>query len=281
MVKLNKKTGEGSARTESSLDSIGDTIGERLRSVREGKGLSLEDVQKATKIHPNTINDLEKGRLEDKVGEAYVRAFIKNYAAYLGMDAKSIMAEYSSRRNTTEKSDTGIVKDEPRKKEQAPRKKAPQKNSNTEFIRSVTAILVSIAVIFALILGLVKLGQHAKAAFANIKIKKSTVSRKAEQPPPAVKIIIPIPKQDKLTLSVAVSADVWLKVIADGKVVFHKTLSRKSKETWKAEKEIRLAEIGKPEALKLNVNGREIDFSDNRLSRSILITQEGIDFEPK
>ncbi|MDP3788784.1 MAG: DUF4115 domain-containing protein [Candidatus Omnitrophota bacterium] len=278
MVKLNKKTGETSTHVEGSLS----TIGERLRSTRESKGLSLEDVHKATKIHPNTINDLEKGRLEDKVGEAYVRAFIKNYAAYLGMDAKSIMAEYSSRRNTTEKSSAGIEKDEPRKKEQAPRKKAPQKNSNTELIRSVMAILVSIAVIFALMLGLLKFGQYAKGAIANIKIKKSTISKKAV--PPAllpVKTIIPIPRQDKLTLSVAASSDVWLKVIADGKVVFHKALSRKSKETWKAEKEIRLAEIGKPEALELNVNGKEIDFSENRLSRSILITQEGIDFEPK
>lgn len=280
MVKLNKKTGEISAPGAYAEGSL-NTIGERLRSARESKGLSLEAVRKATKIHPETIDALENGRLEDKVGEAYAKAFIKNYAAYLGMDARSIAAEYSSKKYAAEKCAGGAKKDEPRKREQAPKKKAPQKNSNTELIRSVVAILAAIAVIFALILGMVKLGQYAKDVFLNIKIKKNVVHKKAEQPPEGVKTIVPIPKQDKLTLGITASADVWLKVVVDGKVAFYNTLSKKSKEVWKAEKEIRLAEIGKPEALKLNVNGKEIDFSDNRLSRSVLITKEGVDFESK
>ena len=192
-----------------------------------------------------------------------------------------MLPDRSSKRHAAEKGTDDTKKDEPRKREQAPKKKAPQKNSNTELIRSVMAILVGIAVIFALILGLAKLGQYAKAAFASIKIKKSTVYKKAEQPAESAKTIISIPKQDKLTLGITASTDVWLKVVVDGKVAFYNTLSKKSKETWKAEKEIRLAEIGKPEALKLNVNGKEIDFSDNRFSRSVLITQEGVDFEPK
>ncbi len=276
MVKL-KKAGEISAHAEGSLN----TIGERLRSIREGKGLSLEDVQKATKIYPETIDALEKGRLEDKVGAAYVKAFIKNYATYLGVDAPAIIAECSSKRHTAEKGAGGTKKEEPQKKEQLVRKKAPQKNSNTELIRSVIAILVSVVVIFALILGLIKLGQYAKAAFLDIKMKKSAVCKKPEQPVKSAKTIIPIPKQDKLTLGITLSADVWLKIAADGKVVFYGTLSKKSKEAWKAEKEIRLTEIGKPEALKFNVNGKEIDFSDNRFSRNVLITKEGVDFEPK
>ena len=92
--------------------------------------------------------------------------------------------------------------------------------------------------------------------------------------------VIPIPKAKTLTLTLDASSDVWLKVMVDGKVAFYKILSRKSKETWKAEKEIRLAEIGKPEALSMNVNGKDIDLSKS-LSRNILITHEGVDFKPR
>lgn len=272
MVKL-KKTGEAAAPIGGSLG----TIGERLKSVRESKGLSLEDVRKATKIHPKTIDALENGRLEEAVGAAYVKAFIKNYAAYLGIDAKGIMEEYSSKRHTAEKEPA----DESRKKEQPPKKKTSAKNRDPEFTRVVIAVIVSIAVIFAAIIGLIRLGQYAKSAVAHMKIQKSQAYKEAEQPKKPAKTIVPIPRQDKLTLGITASADVWLKVIADGKVVFHETLSKKYKESWQAEKEIRLTEIGKPEALKLNVNGKELDFSENRLSRSILITQEGVDFGPK
>ena len=280
MVKL-KRAGEGGAESESSLDMIG----EKLRLARQNKGLSLEDVQKATKMHPKTIEALERGRLEDKVGEAYVRAFLKNYATYLGMDGKSIVAEYVSKKHGSEKQITEARKAVPTRKEIAPKKKISPKRDYSELVRAVTTVIVFIAVLIALVFVATKLGQYAKSISAEIKArsiaKKAETARLPKENKPAAHEIVPIPRQDKLTLTITTSNDVWLKVMLDGKVVFYNTLSKKSKETWKAEKEIRLSEIGKPESLKLNVNGKDIDFSKNRLARSVLITQEGVDFEPK
>ena len=70
-------------------------------------------------------------------------------------------------------------------------------------------------------------------------------------------------------------------MIRDGELAFHGILPKKSKETWQADKEMILSEIGKPEALSLNINGKDIDFSQQRLGRNILITHEGVDLEPK
>lgn len=271
MVKL-KKAGESSVNVENPAS----TIGERLRSARQKKGLSLEDVHRITKIHPKTIEALEKDQLEDKVGGTYVKAFIRNYATYLGMDAKSIIEEYVSKKSGAE-----VKKDDaPKKRAGAEKEIAPPRGTYSELIRAVMTVLVFIVVLFVIIFGAAKMGQYAKGAVAKIKFK-SAPYKKVEPPKEIAKEIVPIPKQDKLTLTVTASAEVWLKVILDGKVAFHQALSKKSQETWKADKEIRLAEIGKPESLKLVVNGKDIDFSKNRLSRSILITQEGVDFKPK
>ena len=70
-------------------------------------------------------------------------------------------------------------------------------------------------------------------------------------------------------------------VMQDGKMVFRGILLKGSKETWQAEKEIRLSEIGRPEALGLNVNGKDITLSGRRIGKSILITHKGINLDPK
>jgi len=111
--------------------------------------------------------------------------------------------------------------------------------------------------------------------------ERAAINAEKSGPDEEVTEIVPIPKQKMLTLTLNATNDTWLKVIVDGKVTFHNTLAKKSKETWKAEKEIRLVEIGKPEALMLIVNGKDIEFSGKRLSRNIFVTQEGVHFEPK
>lgn len=280
MAKL-KKTGE----VNMSSQAVMGTIGERLKSARENKGLSLDDVYRIIKIHPKTLEALEKGRLEDKLGAAYVKAFLKNYSAFLGMDADKVTAEYNSKKRSQEPR-----KEEFRKIRMADKKKESSGKNNQELLRAVTTLAIFLVILAAVAFGAVKTSQFAKNAFS--KVRTRTVSNKKsepakESPKPAAaraqtaaESIVPIPKERMLTLTLITSNDVWLKVIVDGKVAFHRILSKKSKETWKAEKEIRLAEIGKPEALAMNVNGKDIDFSKIPV-RNILITREGVDLEPK
>ncbi len=286
MAKL-KKTGESNVSSQLMMGSIG----ERLKSARESRGLSLEDVYKAVKIHHKTLEALEKGRLESKLGETYVKAFLKSYSTFLGMDAEAVLKEYNSKKHAAA-SNNG-----PRSTVHGPRqsidnrKKQAHKKNNAELIRAVMTTAALIAILAALAFGAVKISRFAKNTFSKIKIsavsnKKSEPVRESSKPPPseprqsAAEEIMPIPKQKTLTLALAASNDVWLKVTVDGKVAFHRILSKKSKETWKAEKEIRLAEIGKPEALMMSVNGKDIDFSKTP-TRNILITHEGVDLEPK
>ncbi len=271
MVKL-KKPVEGSLGAQPPVGSIGG----RLKSARENKGLSLEEVHRITKIHPKTIEALEKGEIDNKLGETYARAFLKNYSTFLGLDAGVILAEYVSKKDPLESRKEADIRKEIFKKGEKEAKK-----DNVELLRAVMTIAVIIASLFILTLGAVKIGQRL-VSYKKTEPSKEIAKGAEKREPPAVKEekIIPIPKAKILTLTLDTSNDVWLKVIVDGKVAFHKTLSKKSKETWKAEKEIRLAEIGKPEALSINVNGKDIDLSKS-LSRTILITQDGVDLKPR
>lgn len=68
------------------------TVGEILKTTREQKNIALAEVEKTTKIKVNFLEILEKndfGKINDAT---VVRGFIKNYAEYLGLSSKNILA---------------------------------------------------------------------------------------------------------------------------------------------------------------------------------------------
>jgi cytoskeletal protein RodZ len=69
-------------------------LGALLRKAREEKGFSLDDVQDQTKIRKRYLEALEKGDYDVLPGKFYIRAFIKNYAEFVGLDADELLKHY-------------------------------------------------------------------------------------------------------------------------------------------------------------------------------------------
>jgi len=67
-----------------------------LRQTREKKGLSLVDVENATKIRVRYIQALETEHYELIPGEVYRVGFLKNYARLLELDTEAVIAGYRS-----------------------------------------------------------------------------------------------------------------------------------------------------------------------------------------
>lgn len=68
-------------------------IGSHLKSVREEKGYSIEEVSKATKISSPVIRALEDGRL-DNVDPVYLKGFLKLYCRFLGLSWEEFLKEH-------------------------------------------------------------------------------------------------------------------------------------------------------------------------------------------
>ncbi len=62
-------------------------LGQWLRETRETKGLSLAQVENATRIRQKYLAALESGEQEQLPGDVPTRGFLRNYAAFLGLDA--------------------------------------------------------------------------------------------------------------------------------------------------------------------------------------------------
>lgn len=68
-----------------------DSVGARLRNARLAKNVSIEEIYKKTKIHPNVLSALEEDRFSS-LNPVYLRSFLKQYAGFLGLNPQELVA---------------------------------------------------------------------------------------------------------------------------------------------------------------------------------------------
>lgn len=69
-------------------------LGDRLKEARTAKGYTLDDLQSITKIQKRYLAGIENEDFGSMPGSFYVRAFIKQYAEAVGLDADEMLSLY-------------------------------------------------------------------------------------------------------------------------------------------------------------------------------------------
>ncbi|WP_429970698.1 helix-turn-helix domain-containing protein [Fructilactobacillus sp. Tb1] len=75
-------------------------IGKELSSAREKAGLSIDAVQKDTKIQKKYLVAIENNDFDALPGKFYVRAFVKSFANAVGLDGDKFINQYIPEENT-------------------------------------------------------------------------------------------------------------------------------------------------------------------------------------
>ncbi len=70
------------------------TLGEKLMRARKRKSLELRAVERETKVAFKYLLALERGRYGELPAPIYARGFLARYAAFLGLDAAQLAAEF-------------------------------------------------------------------------------------------------------------------------------------------------------------------------------------------
>ncbi len=89
-----EKTAEIIDLSASRAAAQGDGAGPFLASARLAAGLEIADAAAATKIKPAHIEAIETGNTAGLPATPYAVGFVRVYAAYLGLDADAIAAEF-------------------------------------------------------------------------------------------------------------------------------------------------------------------------------------------
>ncbi|WP_127531699.1 helix-turn-helix domain-containing protein [Paenibacillus kobensis] len=156
-------------------------LGDLLKKAREQRGLSLEDVQEATKIRKRYLEAIETGDHKVLPGSFYVRAFVKTYAEAVGLDADDVLRLYKHEMPAA--APESVVE---------PIVRQPRKASQTSSDRwskfGFTGIMLSFVIVIAVVVWIYAIkandGDNASKVDDQTKITDSTeLPKETEQPP--------------------------------------------------------------------------------------------------
>ncbi|MDP3042772.1 MAG: helix-turn-helix domain-containing protein [Candidatus Omnitrophota bacterium] len=253
-----------------------ETAGTRLKKIRQEKGLSLEDIHKKTKIHPNVLRVIEGDSISN-LSPIYLKGFIKIYCGYLGLDAKNFIGTSAQPQKPALNAIVGKpigtrVEDKfSFIKDAAAKLSAIKPSVNLKKI----IIFAVIAVIFIFLgINLIKfIFSRPKSRLEKVKISMPVSAPKAVVTPTKInKDLTP-----EFTLGIFARGKSWISVKVDGKVVFHGVLGRGRSETWKAKEKVELS-LGDAGAVELQVNDQR--FANlgrhGQSLKNIVINKEGL-----
>lgn len=119
-------------------------IGKKLKETREENNISLETLQETTKIQKRYLLAIEQGNFHLLPGKFYARAFIKEYALAVGLDADELLANHQDELPSTEEKEAVAYSRMQRTNESGSSSKSPA------FFSIIPSIIV-----FLLIIGIV------------------------------------------------------------------------------------------------------------------------------
>lgn len=271
-----------------------ETIGERLKRIRQERGLSLEEMQKKTKIHPNVLRAIEGDSITD-LSPIYLKGFIKIYCNSLGLDPKEYLGEPAQpgkqMLNAAVGRDIGerVEKKPAIQKDFQVRLKAFRPSAGLK-----KAILLALGALIAVSLGLKLVTAFSAWLKSRPAINRTamSVSLKAKRVPELLpketinkSSVKNMPKQAKaqkglsqgFMLGIFAREKTWISARVDGKVVFHGVLARGRTETWQAREKIELS-LGDAGAVELQVNDQRFTKLGRRGQplKNIVINKEGL-----
>lgn len=269
-------------------------IGDLLKRTRQAKGLTIDDVQEATKIRARYLEAMEEGRFDVLPGEVYVKGFLRNYADFVGLSGDEVVAQYKAK----------LARLQAEKVEE--KASSPKRAGITSKFRigRRLALYVGILCVVLLVVGaLTWQPRHVAPGRSGIARGQQSgemssggnlpiVSDEAvpggpeaipDRAPDTGQVGIPSqagvapggtaasggaptdlgqpahdgavqPSNGGQQLSVVVSERCWVRVVADGKVVFERSMLAGESAVWRAKKTIRI-KVGNASGIDITFNG--------------------------
>ncbi len=262
----------------------GAKIGQILEKARKEKGLTLDEVEYATKIRKRYLAGLERedfGALPDAV---YAHGFLKTYANYLGLDGEELSRELRDRRKprreraidygAPKKSDFDRPLINPGELSSTRRRKSISGTTILTFLVALLALAAVVGALYYVGLGVQRSGENpappsqeeeeagnpdppqAGGGGAPQQREQQTggeAGRQQEAPDAASQ-----PEPDTLTVEVSVEgAPSWLSILADGNLAYEQIAQPGFSQTFEAQREISIR-TGNAGAVGVEVNGQDL-----------------------
>jgi len=191
-------------------------IGSQLASLRQEKGLTLDELVVLTRIPRRLLQAIEEGNLTDLPEPIYIQGLIRQFADTLGIQGREFASYFPIGSQS--------VGMQSKWKVQA----IPQ-------LRPIHLYLLYIVLIFSSVNGLSQLLNNSSLQANNRQVQPKTLTQAT-----ANNTLITSKKDQSVQIGVTLKASSWISVVTDGKTAFEGVLPEGSSRIWKATEQLKV-----------------------------------------
>ncbi len=275
-----------------------ETLGKYLKSQRESKKISLNEVAKNTRVREPILRALEEDQHHLLPPATYVKGFLLAYAKYLGLDLNDILLRYERALKGESIAPPSMPPPEPEQENLPPQTLRPKQKTrwNMKQIGVVAGVIVASLVVFHLF------SPYPGKAPIETSLEKGAEEKSSippsppiAAPAPAPEVEPPVQEKNPLTPSAPVTAappvqekkavslelkaveETWLSLQADDQSVKEMIFKPGEGTTFQASGRI-LMRLGNAGGLDLTLNGKPL----RKLGKSgevlnLVVTPQGVE----
>jgi cytoskeleton protein RodZ len=235
-------------------------FGGKLRLARERRGISLRQIAASTKISIAALEALERNDMSKLPGGIFSKAFVRSYAAEVGLDPDEMALEFLERfhgGHVAPVAARAVVSDE---------------DSNFETQQRIAGVVLKLALISVPLIGLVLyFTMRSRPADRSVAPEITTSAPppvdsrtplSARVPTPSAAPAVPVPRPPvaaaatgTMTLELHPTGECWIKLTVDGRPVFSRLMLAGEKEVRQIH-DTAVIEVGDAGAFAFSVDGR-------------------------
>lgn len=247
------------------------SIGSVLKDARAKNSVSYEEVYAKIKIHPRVLQLLEENKFDKLPSPLFAKSFIRSYAEFLGVNADELVQTYE---REAKKDPEQILFIRPAEG----RRPFHLRSLLFPFFVAVCAAVAFYGFKTALVwwphagkpaVSKAKAGSKAEGAAAGPRQSAEWLRSVADGSFPE------IGRQVPLELKVTAVDNVWLRVTADGKIVFQSILKRGAVQIWTARGSFEIW-TGNSSNMALSVNHYMLGSPGRGVVKRMVIDRHGV-----
>ena len=216
-------------------------FGAKLRTAREGQGISLRQIAMATKISTGALESLELGEVSSLPGGIFSRSFVRSYASEVGLDPDEMVREFLETFPAKEVADESSPADDAQHYDEF---LSQQRVARTALGLVVLSIPVAAFLVFMGLRG--EPEGEAPSPIAMLDEDRAgdgleqdggvrlATAAPIEAPPPVTEVAAVGP----LTIEIHPDGPCWVSLTLDGQRVFSRVMQPGEREVGEAEREI-------------------------------------------
>lgn len=235
------------------------SLGEKLKNVREEKGLPLKKIEEETFISLRYLKALEEGRWNELPGKAYILGYIKKYSRLLDLDENEVVAQAKQVFTETHLSS--------KDKEETASLSLPAARPKSHFFQRILIYLVVLAAFFAVLFVVFSL-----PSFTSIPSSQPTETEAPTEPVATT----PLPQPEEtpqfaLHLLLLPEDMAWVEITHQAQTVFQGVLVPGKQYLFKANTPLTLSGVNGSQ-VRIQINGEDAGYlsvAEGDFSRTI------------